>query len=133
MKLKINLLTAIFSSLWLCACSLPPQTISERHVSEKADVVATVTPPSLRPVRLPAMPPAPTPRAAQEVFSVVVNDVSVKTLLFALARDNKLNVDIHPSLGGRVTLNATDQTLPQLLERIAAQSDIRYEITQRAT
>jgi general secretion pathway protein D len=74
------------------------------------------------------MPPPPVARAAQEVFSVVVNDVSVKTLLFALARDNKLNVDIHPSVGGKVTLNATDQTLPQLLERIAAQSDIRYEI-----
>ncbi len=74
------------------------------------------------------MPPAPVARPAQEVFSVVVNDVSVKTLLFALARDNKLNVDIHPSVGGKVTLNATDQTLPQLLERIAAQSDIRYEI-----
>jgi general secretion pathway protein D len=74
------------------------------------------------------MPPAPIPRAAQEVFSVVVNDVSVKTLLFALARDNKLNVDIHPSVGGRVTLNASDQTLPQLLERIASQTDIRYEV-----
>ena len=116
-------------SLLLAACNLPPQPLSERHVSEKPSVTAALTPPSLRPIRLPAMPPVPTPRAAQEVFSVVVNDVSVKTLLFALARDNKLNVDIHPSVGGRVTLNATDQTLPQLLERIAAQSDIRYEIS----
>jgi MSHA biogenesis protein MshL len=111
------------------ACSLPKPTTSERHVSESPMAAAALTPPSLKPVRLPAMPPPPVPRAAQEVLSVVVNDVSVKTLLFALARDNKLNVDIHPSVNGKVTLNATDQTLPQLLERIASQTDIRYEIT----
>ncbi len=126
--MKLAFSTAAVSIL-LAACNLPPQPLSERHVSEKPSVAAALPPPSLRAIRLPAMPPVPTPRAAQEVFSVVVNDVSVKTLLFALARDNKLNVDIHPSVGGRVTLNATDQTLPQLLERIAAQSDIRYEIS----
>ena len=126
--MKLVFLT-IITSLFLAACNLPQQPLSDRHVIEKPSVVATLTPPSLRPVRLPALPPAPTPRAAQEAFSVVVNDVPVKTLLFALARDNKLNVDIHPAVGGRVTLNATDQTLPQLLERISAQSDIRYEIS----
>ncbi len=126
--MKLAFFTAAVSLL-LAACNLPPQPLSDGHVSEKPSVATVLTPPSLRAIRLPAMPPVPTPRAAQEVFSVVVNDVSVKTLLFALARDNKLNVDIHPSVGGRVTLNATDQTLPQLLERIAAQSDIRYEIS----
>jgi len=125
--MKLALLPLI-SGLMLTACNLPLHVPSEHHVAEKPMAAAIVTPPNLRPIRLPAMPPAPSPKAAQEVFSVVVNDVSVKTLLFALARDNKLNVDIHPSVGGRVTLNATDQTLPQLLERIAAQSDIRYEI-----
>ena len=125
--MKLAFFTVVVSLL-LAACNLPPRPLGERHVSEKPSVTAALPPPSLRAIRLPAMPPAPTPRAAQEVFSVVVNNVSIKTLLFALARDNKLNVDIHPSVGGRVTLNATDQTLPQLLERIAAQNDIRYEI-----
>jgi len=60
---------------------------------------------------------------------VVVSDVPVKTLLFALARDNRLNIDIHPSIAGQVTINATDQTLPQLLDRIAQQADLRYEMT----
>ncbi len=126
--MKLVFFTAAVSLL-LAACNLPPQPFSERHIIEKPSVTAALTPPSLRPIRLPAMPPVPAPRAAQEVFSVVVNDVSIKTLLFALARDNKLNVDIHPSVSGRVTLNATDQTLPQLLERISAQSDIRYEVS----
>ncbi|MES2117589.1 MAG: pilus (MSHA type) biogenesis protein MshL, partial [Pseudomonadota bacterium] len=47
---------------------------------------------------------------------------------FALARDAGLNVDIHPGIEGMVTLNALDQTMPQLLSRIAKQVDMRYEI-----
>jgi len=54
--------------------------------------------------------------------------VRVQDLLFALARDAKLNVDIHPGITGSVTLNAIDQTLPQLLGRISRQVDMRYEI-----
>jgi general secretion pathway protein D len=53
---------------------------------------------------------------------VVVNNVPVHDLVFALARDAKLNVDIYPGLNGLVTLNAIDQTLPQLLARIAKQN-----------
>jgi general secretion pathway protein D len=37
-------------------------------------------------------------------------------------------VDIHPSVTGSVTLNAIDQTLPQLLSRISKQVDMRYEM-----
>jgi general secretion pathway protein D len=71
-------------------------------------------------------PPAAAPRA--ETYSVVVNNVRVQDLLFALARDAKLNVDIHPGVQGSVTLNAIDQTLPQILSRISRQVDMRYEI-----
>ncbi|MDR0672182.1 MAG: type II and III secretion system protein [Zoogloeaceae bacterium] len=63
-----------------------------------------------------------------ETYSVVVHDVPVRDLLFALARDTKLNVDIHAGLSGRVTLNAIEQTLPQLLSRIARQVDMRFEM-----
>jgi len=57
-----------------------------------------------------------------------VNNVRVQELLFALARDAKLNVDVHPGISGTVTLNAIDQTLPQLLSRIARQTDVRWEL-----
>ena len=43
----------------------------------------------------PALPP-PSPAVRPETYSVVVNNVRVQDLLFALARDAKLNVDIHP-------------------------------------
>jgi len=71
--------------------------------------------------------PAPTPSAAVERYTVVVNEVPVKELLFALARDAKVNVDIHPEIDGVVTINAVEQTLPQILKRIARQVDMRYE------
>ena len=80
------------------------------------------------PVQITPMLPQPKPSARLETYSVVVNNVRVQDLLFALARDARLNVDIHPDITGTVTLNAIDQTLPQLLTRIARQVDMRYEI-----
>lgn len=62
-----------------------------------------------------------------ERYTVVVNDVPVRELLFALARDAELNIDIAGDIAGNVTLNAIDQTLPQILERIAHQVNLRYE------
>lgn len=58
----------------------------------------------------------------------MVNNVKAQDLLFALARDAKINVNVHPGINGTVTLNAIDQTLPQLLTRIAKQVDIRLEL-----
>lgn len=72
--------------------------------------------------------PRPKATAKTETYSVVVNNVKVQDLLFALARDAKLNVDIHPGITGTVTLNAIDQTLPQLLTRISKQVDMRFEL-----
>ncbi|HEY0061469.1 MAG TPA: pilus (MSHA type) biogenesis protein MshL [Telluria sp.] len=72
------------------------------------------------------LPPKPSVKA--ETYSVAVHNVSVQSLLFALARDAKLNVDVHPGISGQVTLNALDQTMPQLLTRISKQVDMRYEI-----
>lgn len=78
------------------------------------------------------VPFVPTPDATptQERYTVVVNDVPVRELLFALARDAKLNIDIGAGITGNVTLNAIDQTLPQILERVARQVSLRYEVTR---
>lgn len=113
----------------LAGCTVSPPAPSTQHLGMAEPVRAPAASAALRPVRLPALPAAPQPQAQQELFSVVVSEVPVKTLLFALARDNRLNVDVHPSVAGQVTLNATDQTLPQLFERIAQQADLRYEMT----
>jgi general secretion pathway protein D len=72
--------------------------------------------------------PKPEPATPPETYSVVVSNVAAQDLLFALARDARLNIDIHPGITGSVTLNAIDQTLPQLLERISRQVSMRYEL-----
>jgi general secretion pathway protein D len=80
------------------------------------------------PVQVAPVLPPPRPSAPAETYSVVVNNVAAQDLLFALARDARLNIDIHPGITGNVTLNAVDQTLPQLLQRISRQVDMRYEL-----
>src|SRR6185436_16533235 len=80
------------------------------------------------PVQLSPLLPKPKPSARPETYSVVVSNVRVQELLFALARDARMQIDIDPTLTGSVTLNAIDQTLPQLLQRISRQVEMRYEI-----
>src|SRR5262245_43878380 len=110
--------------LVLQGCSLTPIKPAESHLRVDPAPIEAAIP---QPVQAPVLPP-PRPAPRPETFTVVVTNVSVQELLFALARDARLNVDIHPSISGVVTLNAVDQTLPQLLTRIARQIDIRYEI-----
>jgi len=58
----------------------------------------------------------------------VVNNVLAQEILFALARDAKLNIEIHPSITGTVTMNLIDRTLPEILDAISRQVDMRYEL-----
>ncbi len=80
------------------------------------------------PVGGPPKLPAPAPPEETERYTVVVDAVPVSELLFALARDADLEIDIIGDIEGQVTLNATEATLPRLLERIAQQAPIRYEL-----
>jgi len=103
-----------------------PLDISEQHISSDSRATSTGTIP--KPV-LNTTPAAPNqPSESEDVYSVVVNDVDLRELLFALSRDASLNIDIAPDITGTITLNAVDQTLPQILDRITAFSDIRYSI-----
>ncbi|NHZ64320.1 pilus (MSHA type) biogenesis protein MshL [Massilia genomosp. 1] len=108
----------------LSACATPTMTGSPSHVTEMPRAAGRIPEPVLHSAPLP--PPKATPKV--DTYSVTVHKVPVQSLLFALARDARLNVDIHPGIEGTVTLNALDQTLPQLLTRIARQVDMRYEI-----
>ncbi len=111
----------------LSACGpLPVQPPLPGHVlSENVPPRESHIPPI---VSQSALPPRPKATPKVETYSVVVQNVQAKEILFALARDAKLNMDIHPGIDGTVTLNAIDQTLPQLLTRIAKQVDMRWEL-----
>ena len=111
--------------LGLGGCGQTPLKPSPAHVTAPEPRAEGTIPP---PVQVAPLVPPPSAAPRPETYSVVVNNVRVQDLLFALARDAKLNIDIHPSVSGNVTLNAIDQTLPQLLGRIARQVDMRYEL-----
>ena len=119
---------ATLTALLLTACA--PTTLSGGPSSGhlRADSVAPTPGAIPQPVQQIASLPRPKKTRKSETYSVVVNNVKVADLLFALARDAKLNVDIHPGISGQVSLNAIDQTLPQLLSRIARQIDLRFEL-----
>jgi len=111
--------------LALAGCSQAPIRPAEAHLRADSPPAEGVIP---APVQIAPVLPPPKPAPRPETYSVVVSNVRVQDLLFALARDASLNVDIHPGVSGTVTLNAIGQTLPQLLNRIAKQVDMRYEI-----
>lgn len=96
------------------------------------DAPAATTQPAgdspLQPSIAPLMPPAPRGAGKTDTFSITVNNLPVADVLFELARDAKLSLDISPRVRGEVTLIAVDQTLPQILGRIAEQADMRYEV-----
>ena len=69
---------------------------------------------------------APEPAEPMQTFTVVATNLPANELLFALARDARLNLDIDPSIDGRVSINAIDQTLPQILKRVSRQVSLRY-------
>lgn len=123
---KIAVAAAAIATV-LTGCAQAPAKPSATHlgVEPPPPVVEGTIPPL---VQVAPVLPEPTPAAPPETYSVVVNNVAARDLLFALARDARLNIDIHPGISGNVTLNAVDQTLPQLLERISQQVSMRYEL-----
>jgi MSHA type pilus biogenesis protein MshL len=113
--------------LSLAACghkpTVPP---SQGHLDSERVPAAAAKEKILPPVTVTDFVPPPKPQVRLPTYTVVVNEVPVKELLFALARDTKQSIDVHPGIQGLVSLNAIDETLPAILERIAGQVNIRY-------
>ncbi len=116
-------ITLLFCIAFLMACTNQPELEGKRHLQPSESTMGEIPPPVLN---LPPPPPSALARAPSKRFSAVVTGVSIRQLLFALARDAKLNLDLAPGVEGKVTLNAIDQTLPQILERLTRQVDFRY-------
>ena len=125
---KARLPVSMAVVLLLAACAAPPAPpLSKDHLQVPAAVAGKAPDFAL----VPPLPQPPRHTPKQEVYSVVMQNVNVQDLLFALARDAKLNVDIHPAITGTVTMNVRDQTLTEILDRVARQVDLRYEIQGR--
>ena len=112
--------------LAIAGCGTRPLARPESHIQAPVEAPAgTAQIPST--VRAVPMPPPPTARAAEIKYSVVVANQPVREVLLAMARETKVNFDIHPGIDGTINLNAIDQTLKQILTRIAKQVDMRWE------
>ena len=119
-----------------CGVTRPPSP-SEGHLEnagggQKADEDGATASDDMIPDPVTNGAPLPAPSEPEEAerYTVVVNQVPVLELLFALARDADLEIDIAGEIEGNVTLNAMDETLPRLLERISWQAAIRYELEE---
>lgn len=118
-------LACITALLAGCAQYQPKVAPSDGHIvkpAAPAPAVAAIP----ETTRVPTLVPPPTAQVKPQTYSVVVHEVPVKELLLALARDTKQNIDIHSGLTGLVSLNAINETLPAILERVSKQVNLRY-------
>jgi len=119
--LQSGLFAVIAIAVVACGATNPPAP-SEGHIkSDSADKSRIPTPVT----QVPALP-RPGTRKKQQTYTVVVNQVPIHELLFAMARDADLNLDIDNDISGKITMNAIDQTLPSILDRIESQANITY-------
>ncbi|MCV6590730.1 MAG: secretin N-terminal domain-containing protein [Marinobacterium sp.] len=72
--------------------------------------------------------PEPDVAPSLDLFTVSAADIPVAELLYSLARDAELQLDVYNGVAGRVTINAIDQTLPSILKRIADQASLVFEL-----
>jgi MSHA type pilus biogenesis protein MshL len=124
LRLRMGLLLGGVVLLFGCAPKPPLQ--SPGHLSQRELPVSAVDiPPPV--LHVPLLPP-PQAIVIPEQYTIVVDNVPLDKLLFTLAREAKYNIDIHPEITGNISLNAINQTLVQILERLSQQLDVVYEV-----
>ena len=129
MKYLISITLILF--LMGCSSKMPPKDERmkasghlDEAIPEKTSVDQSI-PPVVNQLPIVSLPK---PAENLQTFTVVATDLPASELLFALARDARLNLDIDPAISGNVSINAIDQTLPQILKRIARQVTLRFFI-----
>jgi len=122
----VSLLAAALLVLAGCSANLPLDNADGRHLG--GDPTGTAPADSTIPAIVNPLPLAgpPVAEVEPELYTVVAQDVPVSDLLFTIARDAGINVDVHPAISGQISINAIDQSLPQILERISRQIDLRW-------
>jgi len=126
----MNIIVLLLAALVLISCqTMKPKKqrmATSGHVDEPITMSASVLtdiPPMVNQVPVISVPE---PIEKLQTFTVVATAIPANELLFALARDARLNLDIDSSISSNVSINAIDQTLPQILKRLARQVSLRY-------
>lgn len=125
--LSRNIFYLCVIGMMLTGCGTKPIKAANQHI-QRQDMQPETANNIPQPIKDSVVLPPPKPAGKVATYSVVVTNVPAQEILFALARDAKINLDIQSGIQGTVTVNAINQTLPQILTRIARQIDMRYEI-----
>lgn len=130
LSLGAGLSFAIF--ITACGTTLPEDAQTGRHLTQSdANPQATQSGAEIPAIVDPApLVTAPQPGTEPELYTIVAQEVPIRDLLFSMSRDAGINVDVDPDVSGLITLNAIDQSLPQILQRIARQADIRWSFDE---
>lgn len=127
-----NPLTPIRSLIWTATFSLlisgcaGPTTVglSPGHVVE--DEPQELVAPATAFKRAPE--PEPVPLTPEPRYTIVVKEVPVIDLLFSLARDAGLDLDLQSTRNKTVTLNAVDRPLGEILDRVSTMAELRFRL-----
>lgn len=122
-----NIFYLCIIGIMLAGCGTKPIKQAAQHM-QRQDAQPETADSTPQPIVDSVILPPPKPAGKIATYSVVVTNVPAQEILFALARDAKINLDIQSGIQGTVTINAVNQTLPQILTRIARQIDMRYEL-----
>lgn len=83
-----------------------------------------------------SIPPILNPQAVdsvigvqQTLFSISLSDIPVKDFLHALALDADIDLLMNDGLSGSVSLQLLNKSLPEILDAVALQLSIRYELS----
>lgn len=130
---------AAFGIASLAACVSTPDTAPPSVVAIENAIPATIPQavrvdtgaalqaiPASSPPVLPAVetPPEPEPR-----YTLVADELAADEVLFALARESHVDLDIVGRIPGTLTMAALDQPLSSILEKIARQVPVSIEAT----
>ncbi len=121
-------IVVLLASLTACNTFQTKITPSEGHIQKSQAQQMAEVEDIPEPVTVAPALPLPEPKKRLPTHTVIVTEVPVKELLFSIARDADLNLDIDSDVSGTVTLNAINQPLTALLERIVETANLSYDI-----
>lgn len=120
--------------LYGCQSTLPstqqPITPSAEHLHQKSAGGQELAPIPAVTTAIPYVP-RPSVQTINDLFTVSVVQVPVRDVLFKLARDARLEMDVYEGVSGLVTLNAVDQTLPAIIDRLNEQTGLNIQLSGR--
>jgi general secretion pathway protein D len=124
-----------FFAATLAGCALMPQSRDSARMPGSGHLLAQENPghhPTAHeeqaagsdPASLRIQPPAPT-------YSLDARLAPVDQVLTALARDQRIDLELHPGVEGLVSLSVFNRTLPELIESLCDQAGLRCEFDGR--